>query len=342
MLFLLYAFLQISVYADPEASAENLVILEKAAVQNAKQGQCAKTIESLLPQSDRVSPPSFQILARCLDIHKKHNDLYRILKSRSPTFKEDGKLLVTFANAIVKKSKIETDLIKQNQLNTEAIQVYRQAISVESSNISYYEALLTVLQENNSKYEARELLNEMISKFGEKPKYLAGLCYREAQDGFLVQARESCQKAIDKDPKDEKSRLAMVQVLLDQKEEVEALKLLDNTALRFTSNADVQFYAGQVYLKKNDYVVAKRYFQKAVALAPNKAMIHLLLGKVQIKLKEDQEALNHLIKACRLDSNTQNDFQLLSSEVRQRSSPLAERFSSSSASCSATKSPASL
>ena len=326
---------------DSTISSDNLKSLEELGVKHAKQGHCNKSIEALLPQADRISMPTFNILTRCLDIHKKHADLYRILKSRSPEFKENGKMLMKFAQVTVQKAKSE-DPIKQNASNTEAIQTFRQAISIEPTNKTYYEALLKVFQDNNLKYEARELLHEMVDKFGEQAPYLSHLCIREAQDGYLVQARESCQKAIDKNAKDEKAKLALIQVMFDQKDEEGALKLLISTAQQFTNNDEVQLYAGQIYFKKNDYAVAKRYLQKAVAIAPNKAINQLMLGKTQVKLKEDQEALTHFIKACRLDSKTQNDFQLISSEVRQRGSNIAEAFSSSSVSCGSTKTPASL
>lgn len=324
-----------------EPTTENLQQLEIIGVKNAKEGHCAKTIEALLPQSDRITLPAFQILTRCLDIHKKYSDLYRILKSRSPTFKDNGKLLAAYAQATIEKSKRTDDPFEQNKLNTEAIQIYRQAISAEPSPI-IYEALLKVFQDNNSKYEARELLHEMIDKFGEKAAYMSFLCQREALDGYLVQARESCQKAIDKNPKDEKSKLALIQVMLDQKEEDNAIKLLEATTTQFPNNESVQFFAAQFYFKKNNYVVTKRFLQKAISIDPNKAPSHLLLGKVQVKLKEDQEALTHFLKACKLDPKTQSDFQLVSSEVRQRGSSWAEKFSTFSSSCSATKSPASL
>lgn len=326
---------------DSTLSADNLASLEDLGVKHAKQGHCNKAIEALLPQADRITMPTFNILTRCLDIHKKTNDLYRILKSRSPEFKENGKMLMKLAQVTVQKAKTE-DPIKQNASNTEAIQNFRQAISLEPTNKAYYEALLKVFQDTNLKYEARELLHEMIDKFGDQAPYLSQLCIREAQDGYLVQARENCQKAIDKNTKDEKAKLALVQVMFDQKDEEAALKLLIRTAQQFTNNDEVQLYAGQVYFKKNDFTVAKRYLQKAVALQPNKALNQLMLGKAQVKLKEDQEALSHLVKACRLDSKTQNDFQLISSEVRQRGSKHAEAFSSSSVSCGSTKTPASL
>lgn len=332
--------------ATSELSQDNLVTLEKQAVQNAKQGHCVKTIDALLPQSDRVTLPSFQILARCLDIHKKHNELYRILKARNPSFKDDSKLLVMQADATVKKAKKEQDPYEQNKLNTEAIQIFRDAIAADKAkdikSPTPYEALLRVLQENNSKYETRELLREMIEKFGEKPAYLTILCTREALDGYLVQAKDSCQKAIDKNPKDEKAKLALVQVLFDQKEEDAGMKLLEATAQQFAGNDEVQYFAGHTYFKKNNFLVAKRFLQKAVALAPNKAQPQLLLGKTLVKLKEDQEALGHFVKACKIDPLTQNDFQLISSEVRQRSSKYAEQFSSLSSSCNAAKTPASL
>lgn len=326
---------------DASLTADNLKSLEELGVKHAKQGHCDKSIEALLPQADRISMPTFSILIRCLDIKKKTADLYRIMKSRSPEFKENSKMLIKLAQVTVEKGKAE-DPIKQNTTNTEAIQLFRQAIAIETSNRNFYEALLKVFQDNNLKYETRELLHEMISKFGDQPSYLSQLCQREALDGYLMQARENCQKAIDKNPKDEKAKLAMVQVMFDQKDDEAALKLLNATATQFANNDEVQLYAGQVYFKKNDFAVAKRYLQKAVAINPNKASNQLLLGRTQVKLKEDQEALTHLIKACRLDSKTQNDFQLISSEVRQRGSKLADSFSSSSVSCGSTKSPASL
>src|SRR5690606_31850887 len=79
---------------------------------------------------------------------------------------------------------------------TLAITHYRKAIAIAPRHQPSYEGLLEVYTSQKNSYEARQIIQDMIRAFGEKPQYFTSLCRIYADSGFLEQAVDYCQEAI--------------------------------------------------------------------------------------------------------------------------------------------------
>ncbi len=208
------------------------------------------------------------------------------------------------------------DPIRRVEEESKAIQEFRRSISLNKKFKPSYDALLEVFIANNSRHDARGVIHDMLTLFGQRPELINDLCRLYSLDGFGEQALESCQEAIRLSPKFTNNYIFLARLLNDQGETEKAGRILSQTAGRFPASDFVQSAAGEYYLSKKDYPVAARYYKKAVELKTTDTAAHRGLAKALTEMSEWESALPHFVQSCQADPLGLRAFQEATAKLR--------------------------
>lgn len=266
-----------------------------------------KTIEILNPFTDRVSVSALLNLASAYHEKKDHVNEIRILLLASQ--KEDKNPKIFYA---LGKAQLEI------QKDVDGVMTLRKAMQLNDRYLAPQEELRQYFLRNNSRYEARELLHEMIKTFGLKPDYQNDLCKIYSADSFAKEAVKECRRAIELSKNNPDNYVYLAQTLMDSEQAVNAEKVLVSSAEKFPQSEFVQWATGQNFLKKNLYPVAARYFAKALKAKPDS--VRSLIGNAQAELQNGNFNVSYdmFFKACTLDPKTVAVFQEATATLRQK------------------------
>lgn len=206
----------------------------------------------------------------------------------------------------LKKSRSLTDPESKKEEETKAVQTFRSTIRANSKFKPAYDQLLEIFLEKKEHHEARELLMEALREFGDRPIWLNKLCELQANDGFLAQAEETCNRAIRRSPGFPDNYVFLSQSLLDQNETDKAQKIARHIGDKFPKSEFAQWGAGKVYLIVKNYEAAIKFFGNAVHTDEKSYRSHLGLAEALFDSGDRPGALGHYKKACQLaESQTQ-------------------------------------
>jgi tetratricopeptide (TPR) repeat protein len=294
-----------------------------------KSGQYDKVITLLNSYTDQLPPEGFLALASSYSNKKDFTNEIRVLGLLTAKYEDDYRWRMLSGQAYLKAADAQTAPDKKQEFTTSAIQQLRKARQLQPKYKPAYDLLLTTLQTNKLNNEARELLIEGLSKFGERPEILRDLCRLDSTDGFLVQAVNNCRAAIRAAPGFPDNYVYLVQSLHDQKEDQKAEKDVVVAARRFPRSEFVQWAAGMLFLRKKNYPVAVRYFKASLTADSKSGRGHFGLAQAMFESGEEAASLEHFITACQTlnDAPSVDVFLAAGGKLKQKGNyKLGEQF----------------
>lgn len=294
----------------------------------------SKAAELLDPYTDQLTPAGFRALAFAYSSLKKYEDEVRVLNIVAAKEESNHEWFMLLGQAYLKQAAETKDLTRNAQLITKAIQNLRAVLRIQRKYKPAFDLLLKTLIQQKAHNEARELITEGINSFGERPELYRELCRIDSNDGFLVQAVDNCSKSISISPKFPDHYVYLIQALYDQKEEVRAERNAISAARKFPNSEFVQWAAGTMFFKKKNYPVATRYYQAAVKAMPDSGRAQYGLAQALFESGRHKEALDHFIKACKLDRSSLEVFLASGGRLKQTGNPeLGSRYVQAANTC---------
>lgn len=126
-----------------------------------------------------------------------------------------------------------------------------------------------------------------------------------ARAGRLPEAIVEFQEVLRRNP-EPPAYLNLVRALADNGAMAQAVTVADDALKRFGDNVDVVSVRGELCLRQGDPAGAIQFYQRALALSPNSAVVHNSLGVAFARSGNDGEAIAHYDWAIALDSGFQD------------------------------------
>ncbi len=298
--------------------------LANAYLQNAR---AQKVIDLLNSYTDQLPAPGFLALASAYSTREDYSNETRVLNLLVSKDNENFQWHVLLGQAFIKQASVTKDSEKRKDLEVSAIQHLRRCLALNPTYKAGFNILMTTLLQMKANNEARELINEGIGKFGNRPELFRELCRLDSNDGFLDQAVTNCRTAIQLAPQYPDNYVFLVQALGDQGEDKLAETDIVSAAKKFPKSEFIQWAAGMMYLKKKNWPVAGRYFNSALAADGTAGRSHFGLAQAQFEIGDDIKALPHFIKACQEDAKTIDTFLAAGGRLKQKGKQkLGEEF----------------
>ena len=200
----------------------------------------------------------------------------------------------------------------------EALAAYQLAREMNGRYRPAFEGQIKVLERDQQYYEARSVLNDMITLFGEEAKLFNTLCRLYSIDNYFEKAIETCEAAIKKTPGLPDNYVYLSSALQGEEKMDRYFKVLGDASSRFPASEMVQVANASAYLQKKDYSEAYKYFRRATQATPKTSRAYLGLANASFELQKYQEALDAYFQTCKLDKRETKDFRIAIGKLRER------------------------
>lgn len=304
-IFILALSLSVAFAAGPTVSADvsrletalkkrpqDTVTREKLGGIYSKRKKFDDVIRVLSPYSNEISINGIQTLA---EAYRQKKDFQKEVLTLSIYIeREPDKFRPNYLIGRALKDAGKTD---------EAVKHLRSSISMAPKHQPSFDELLKIFVETKQNYESRILLNDMIKTFGEKKGFLNQLCALYINDGFLAEARSTCQKAIKRDPRYPDNHVHLAQSFLGMENKKSSEKVFIVAARQFPKSEYVQWATGEFYYQDKNYPIAIRYLRQAVLADPKSARSNLGLAISLFETNAFKDALPYYLQACKQDES---------------------------------------
>ena len=269
-----------------------------------KKNQWAQVASLLKPVMQQLSRDGLFLLANAYAMTKSPAEEVRVLDLSSHKYPNDAAILTRLGQACSKQGRKD-----------EAMENLYAARDANPQYKPTFEALLAELQKQENFYEARVLVQDMIKKFGDEPKYVSSYCALLTHDAFLQNAVEVCSDALKKDPQDFKNYINLALSLKDKLEPDKAAKTLAEATALFPREALVFYNQAMLFMDTKNYVSANAAFTRATVLAPKNTDAWIGLANSDIELHRYKEALSAYVSACKIDPRAVKDFRAVAARL---------------------------
>lgn len=264
-----------------------------------------EAIKVLLPNNDILPRSGLLLLARSYEAKQDFVDEIRTLELCLAKNSKDYVVKTVYGQALIRATRVEEGLVSLQEAR-ELNPRYKPA----------YEAMVKELEKKSERYEARNVVNDMIKVFGPQAEFYTVLCRLYAIDSYHEKSVEICSEAIRKDPKVPENHVFLGLALKDREEVGRATSVLKRAVIRFPSSEAVQSAMGELYLVKKDQVRAYKHFKAATVADPGSTRAWIGYANTAFELKKNEEALNAFVKACKLDRQQTKDFRIALGRLR--------------------------
>lgn len=309
-------------------------VFEKRAEAMFDQGKYQQAIDLLSKDAEKLSEKGYLTLAAAYSELKQFDNEIRILNILSTKEPKNYQWYMLIAQAHLKKSRFSKDKDVKKAEETNAVQIFRTTIKANPKFKPAYDQLLEIFLEKKEHHEARELLMEALRVFGDRPQWLNALCELQANDGYLAQAENTCQRAIRRSPAYPNNYVFLSQSLVDQNEMEKAQRVARRAGQKFPESEFAQWGAGKVYLLTKNYEAAIKFFGNAVHADEASLRAHLGLAEALFDSGDRSGALGHYKKACQLGAKESNAIHIRSAETRMKGEEaLSQRYRALAETC---------
>lgn len=272
-----------------------------------KKKDYAGMMEALRPASDTLPRKGMLLLATAYRGQKSYLNEVRVLELLLAQNRKDYYLQNAVGEAYVSLGK-----------NEEAIDKFQEARKLNHRYLPTYKNLLALYDASGEKYEARNLLTDMVRVFGPRAEFYHELCRLYSVDGFLEKSAETCRQAIAKQPSHAPSHMYYAQTLSDLEKKDDALRVLKQAAKQFKKSEEVQDAAGEMTYNVGDFINAFKFFAQCSKVHPKSAKCQLGYAKSAFELQKYQEALDGFNSLCKLDNGSLGEFRKATATLRQK------------------------
>jgi tetratricopeptide (TPR) repeat protein len=318
-----------------QAKPDHITARVKLAEHRLGEGQYAAVVSLLNTYTDQLPGSGFRTLAFAYSSQNDFANEVRILKIAEAKDATNHEWQMLLGQAYIKSSQSLKSPEKIQEHVTLGVQHLRKVLKLQPKFKPAFDLLVkTFLNQPSGNNEARELIAEGISIFGERADLFRELCRIDAQDGFLVQAIDHCGKSIELSPNYPDHYVYLVQALYDQKEEVRAERKVVAAAKKFPQSEFIQWAAGKLFLNKKNFPVATRYFEAAYRIKADSVRARFGLAQALYEGGSETEALPHFIAACKMDNKTAETFFSSGSRLKHAGkAEIGQRYTSEAYKC---------
>jgi tetratricopeptide (TPR) repeat protein len=270
------------------------------AQQQIEKRQFDGAIANLRPLNDVMPRRGLLLLAKA---YAGKNDLLGEISALNLCIAKNPKdyvVYVAYGHALIRAKRVE-----------EGLTAFQEARNLNPRYRPAYDALLKELEKKGERYEARNVVNDMIKVFGPKAEFFSALCRLYAVDSYHEKTVEICEAAIEKAPNFAENHMYLGLALKEREQTDRALKVL-------TKATPIQYAMGELNLSKKDYVSAYNYYKSAANADPKSARAWIGYGVAAFKLQKNEEALKAFVNSCKIDRHNTRDFRSALGELRVR------------------------
>lgn len=264
-------------------------------------------IAVLRPLNDKLPRAGLLLLARSYSANGEVLDEIRTLDLCLAKNPKDYVVKTVYGQALIREKRFE-----------DGIAAFQEARQLNPRYKPAYEVMVKELEQKGERYEARNVLNDMIKVFGPQAEFYTSLCRLYAADNYNEKSVEICGEAINKDSHIPENHVYLGLALMDREELDRATKVLTHAATRFPRSEPVQSAMGSLYFTKKDIVRSFKYYKAATSADPKSARAWVGYATAALNLQKNEEALDGYVKACKLDRMTTKEFRLALIELRKR------------------------
>lgn len=272
-----------------------------------KKKDYAGMLEALRPASDNLPRKGMLLLAAAYRGQKNHLNEVRVLELLLAQNRKDYYVQNAVGEGYVSLGK-----------NEEAIDKFQETRKLNNRFLPSYKNLLALYDASGEKYEARNLLNDMVRIFGERAEFFNELCRLYSVDGFLEKSADTCRKAILKQPSHAPTHMYYSQTLWDLEKKEDALRVLKQAAKQFQKSEEVQDAAGEMTYNVGDFINSFKFFAQCTKVHPKSAKCQLGYAKSAFELQKYEEALKGFSALCKLDNGSLGEFRKATATLRQK------------------------
>lgn len=264
-------------------------------------------IQLLAEHKDKIGRGGLLLLARAYGKVSRGGDEVATLELANARYPKDASLQTELAIALARAGR-----------HDESIAAFYKIKEAHPKHVPAYDGLLKELVTAQSRQEARDLLSDMIKRFGMKPRWASESCSLYTADAFHTKAVEMCRRARTLDAGNPMNAVNLAATYREQGEAEKARKILVEAAKRIKRSEPVQTALGDYFVEKKNYVDALRWYRAGAQNDAKSYRAQLGYAQAALELQKLEEAMTAFSAACRIDRQAIREFQSALGRIRQR------------------------
>ena len=288
-----------------------------------KNKQLKKCIEILSSEIDELGKSHKLILAQCYLMEKRFVDQSAVLQNIIDSRGDHYTVRFQLAKSYILQ-KLDDKAAEQLLIVIKANKKFKPA----------YNLLIDLFLKAKNYYEARLLIEESRTLFGESGKTLSLLCELYSREGFIDKTVLACNKAIKSKTHSVDTFVYLAIAHKDNKDLPSVKKILQKAIKLHPKEHEGYEALGYYYFGTKNYSIAKKYFLKAIKINPKAVDSQLGLGQASFQLKQYQKTLDAFNVACGSNNEAYKTLRIYTSLLRkEKNYQWMGKFESTSSRC---------
>jgi len=204
-------------------------------------------------------------------------------------------------NALVERASLEITIQKYDAARADLDAAVKTA--PKALMVLYTRALLDFTQ--NKFAAANESLQKLLMAAPEHMPTVLLAGATELNLGLLKQSEQHLTKYVTTFPEHAYARKLLAQTQFKAARPADAAATLAPLLKSDSQDVQLMALAGEAAMQGRDFAKADQYFQKAVALSPNTALLHTSLGMAKLAIGDKDKAIAELERATTLDPKSE-------------------------------------
>ncbi|MDX9731153.1 MAG: hypothetical protein RBT63_05225 [Bdellovibrionales bacterium] len=264
-------------------------------------------LEVLEGHKAKIGRSGLVLLSRAYSQLERYVEEVTALELANARFPKDAQLQTFLAQAMVRAGRKDA-----------AIESLYKTKETHPKYLPAYETLLAELVKGESRQEARDLLSDMMKRFGKKGRWNSELCSLYAADAFHEKAVETCELALKTDKRNPMNAVHLAATYREQGEAEKARKVLVQSAKRIRNSEPIQTALGDYFTERKNFVDAFRWYAAGVKSDSKSYRAQLGLAQAALELQKMEESVKAFTAACVINRKAIREFQSALGRIRQR------------------------
>ena len=199
-------------------------------------------------------------------------------------------------------------------------ELLKQIQSRDPENVKVYDLWLEMLEKHIVNYanEARRVFEDMAAnKIKLRKRHYSKLCKYNSLASFIVEAKEICEEAVHRDPKNPSNYIYLGQAHIDTGEKEEGQRILASVGRKFSQSEEALWVTANAYYENKNVTSAYTYYLKASRHKESKPRDFLGLAKTAFELKKYDVSLKAFSEHCQRSNFLHQEFRRASGLLKK-------------------------
>lgn len=288
---------------------------QRQALKFFKGKETSSLISLLKPDLTRLNFKELVMLSEAYSWKDDYKNQIKVLETASKKLPKKSSLKLALAKAHKNQAQQLAGLpqalkIREDHLN-EATKIYKEVVKSNPTGKSFG-AFLGFLDELGLYTDMIYIVDMAIDDLGNLPRLMKYKCKAQFETQLYTYAEKTCQEAVESDSKNSESEVYLARIHKVSGESDKSKEKILDTAKRFPSSVQANFYAGKVFFEEGDFKKALEYLDLSIKEGSvDEAFV--LKARSLYELDRKQEALTAFIDACKVHKEPRrpllNDFK---------------------------------